>query len=232
MQTPEEQLEQPAQRSILALVPVEKEKPSEHQRSGGDPVKEKPPRKRPQKIEGKGAPLPAPLGEGDRVDWNTPEIIVELTREVGRGAIGLDPCSNPGSIVGAVKSWSLENGNDGLAEQWAGNGLVYVNPPYGRAIVPWVVKMASVGGRNTQRISGIGEFGTEIVSLLPVRTDTGWFGGVWRAARALAFWRGRLTFLGAADPAPFASFLAYYGPNPFRFCDIFSRYAEVTVLAS
>ena len=171
------------------------------------------------------APL---MGEGDRIDWNSPRSVVDLTRKI-RGEIGLDPCSNPRSIVGARVSWSIETGHNGLSQSWAGYGLVYCNPPYGDAIVPWINKAAQEAGRATQSAS-LGSFATEIVSLLPARTDTAWFSTLFRSARALAFWRGRLTFLGAPDPAPFPSMLPYYGPNPYRFADLFSEYAEIVIL--
>lgn len=149
-----------------------------------------------------------------RPDWRTPANVLELVRQVG--PIGLDPCSGPGSIVGAKTEWSLENGDDGLANSWAGHGLVYVNCPYGREIVQWVDKCDREG-------SGID---CEIIALLPARTDAKWFQRLWYA-QALCFWKGRIRFLGAPASAPFPSVIAYWGPHWNRFARVFGDSGRV-----
>jgi hypothetical protein len=145
-----------------------------------------------------------------RDSWNTPPEVLELVRRLG--PIGLDPCSNAGSIVGASEEWRLERGEDGLARPWALAGLVYVNPPYGREIGPWAQKMAAEG-----------RAGVEIVALLPARTDARWWQESVRTADALLFWRGRLRFLGAPSSAPFPSAVAYWGPRWLTFLSVFGE---------
>lgn len=144
--------------------------------------------------------------------WNTPVPLIQLCWEVWPEGIGLDPCSNPGSIVKAKVEWSLEAGNDGLAQPWKPHGTIYVNPPYGREILPWCQRMAIEGAA-----------GAEIIALLPSRTDTKWMQEYVQTAQALLFWKGRLTFMGAKDPAPFPSVVAYWGPRLGMFAHCAAR---------
>lgn len=147
------------------------------------------------------------LLSSERPDWNTPDELLNLVRRVG--PIGLDPCSNAASIVRAAVEWT--EADDGLARDWRGYGLVFVNPPYGRLIAPWTAKLRVEGAR-----------GVEAIALLPARTDTRWWQEDVATADAICFWRGRLTFLGAPDPAPFPSAIAYWGPRPAAFRRAFS----------
>jgi len=131
------------------------------------------------------------------------------------GPILLDPCSNPGSIVQAARSFCgpIAGDLDGLAETWQYNGLVYVNPPYGRKIKPWIKKCSDEGA-----LAKKAQNGTEIVLLGPARTDTKWFQRIiLPTADAVILWEGRLKFEGAKDPAVFPSFLAYWGHRPTKF---------------
>ena len=154
----------------------------------------------------------------DKVDWNTPANLFALVRQLG--PIGLDPCSNAGSIVGAKVEWRLDHGQDGLALPWTGHGLVYVNPPYGAGIIDWVEKGA---GEFTNGITGE----DELVMLLPARTDTRWFQRWAAQADAICFLRGRLRFLGAPSSAPFPSCVAYWGPRVTRFIKTFAPEGRV-----
>lgn len=143
----------------------------------------------------------------DRLDWNTPERVLDLVRQVGQ--IGLDPCSNATSLVRASVEWVF----GGLDRSWRNYGLVYVNPPYGREIEPWIVRCASGDG-------------DEVVALLPARTDTRW----WRCvatAQAVCFWHGRLRFLGAPSSAPFPSAIAYWGPRAGQFSRVFGPHGWI-----
>jgi hypothetical protein len=150
-------------------------------------------------------------------DWNTPPEVLARVRRVG--PIMLDPCSNEHSVVRAAinvmlpnPAWDaapLKNMNtdalliaDGLEVDWleASDGdLVFVNPPYGRALVKWTVKMAYEAAR-----------GCAILALIPMRTDTKWFHDHVLTADVMCCWRGRIHFLsngGASGPATFPSVL-------------------------
>lgn len=87
---------------------------------------------------------------------------------------------------------------DGLSDLWPSPW--YCNPPYGREIVAWTVKM---------RDSGDG------VALLPARTDTTWYQENVAPFASVEFIRGRLKFDDQKNSAPFPSCLAWYGPVGF-----------------
>ena len=154
------------------------------------------------------------LFSSDRIDWNTPQKVVDLVKKMGE--IGLDPCSNPNSLVGARESLSLENGQDGLRAAWNGRGLVYCNPPYGRVIADWSRKMVMEG-----------RGGTEIIALVPSRTDTFWMQLMLEYCNLCLFWSGRLTFLGAPSSAPFPSAIVYFGHREQLFCDVFGEHGKL-----
>lgn len=151
------------------------------------------------------------LMSSKRDSWNTPQVVLDYVRDFNGGRIGFDPCPNEHSIVNPI---GHTQGRDGLEMDWRGCGLVYVNPPYGRQIGKWVDRCRQVG------------YGSEVVALLPVRTDAKWFEGVW-TADVLCFWRGRLRFMGAPSSAPFPSVVAYWGSRRYRFADVFEEVGRV-----
>ena len=151
-------------------------------------------------------------------DWNTPEPVLKLVRRIDK--IRLDPCSNGGSIVGAAVEWSVEV--NGLAQPWTSRrkGLVYVNPPYGRAVGDWIEKIRHEASA-----------GVEVVALLPARTDAKWWHQhVFQTAAAVCFWKGRLSFLGAPSSAPFPSAVAYWGKRSTLFHTVFMQAGKVVLL--
>ena len=163
----------------------------------------------------------APCLASERMDWRTPQNVVDLVREFAGGEIALDPCSGPGSIVGARVEWT--EADDGLPRPWtidAHGGVAYVNPPYGRALPTW-----------TEMCANEAMSGCEIALLVPARPDTRWWhSSVVGAADAICFWRGRLRFLGAPSSAPFPSALVYYGRREERFREVFAPYGWVVAM--
>lgn len=164
----------------------------------------------------------------ENMGWQTPDNVLALVRQVA--PIALDPCTTEDNPTGA-KVWAFLPEIDGLQLVngefgWWGsmarelNGLVYVNPPYGRAIEGWM-----------KRCQIEAEKGAEIVALVPARTDTRWFHSscALPRAQAICFWKGRLTFRGAPTCAPFPSALVYWGPRPERFAEVFSPYGFVVL---
>lgn len=126
--------------------------------------------------------------------WQTPpELLAAITQFFG--APPLDPC--PLTLPGTPLS-------SGLWCAWAGR--VYCNPPYGRAIGPWITKAL------TEPVE-------ELLLLVPARTDTAWFAPLF--AYPICFLRGRLHFSGAAHAAPFPSALVYRGAREARFATAF-----------
>ena len=129
--------------------------------------------------------------------WNTSQRDVELVRRV-LGGIDTDPCSNEGSLVGARRSYTIDD--NGLAHPWYGR--VYVNPPYGRQIMWWMLK-ALLEIR-------LGH-ATEVIFLVPARVDTRWWEACAMQAQSICLPRGRRVFEGADAGAPFPVAFIYFG---------------------
>lgn len=121
--------------------------------------------------------------------WFTPpDLLREITAFLGEDY--LDPC--PARLPDeAIQS--------GLWLAW--HGRVYVNPPYGRAIAPWIRKAV------TEPVD-------ELLLLVPARTDTAWFQPLF--AYPICFLRGRLHF-SEGGRATFPSALVYIGPRHAAF---------------
>lgn len=105
-------------------------------------------------------------------DWLTPPALLSLF-----GPFDLDPCSpvnRPWST--AAKHYSIKE--NGLKQPW--EGRVWMNPPYSE-MGPWIEKMLA-------HMNGM--------ALVNARTETKWFfKGVWNAAHAVFFFKGRIPFL-------------------------------------
>lgn len=160
----------------------------------------------------------APMVSSENGDWQTPAVVLDLVRELGGGVIALDPATVATNPVGA-SVWCTPQ-TDGLSFDWtrlAEGGLTFLNPPYGRAIVPWTRKL---------RLEGAA--GCELVALVPARTDTAWWQDDITTAAAVCFWRGRLKFVGAKDAAPFPSALAYWGRRVEAFARVFGARGWIT----
>ncbi len=155
------------------------------------------------------------LNSSVKMDWQTPENVLELVRQVG--PIALDPCTSAENPTGAVLFFTEED--DGLSQPWtkAAPGLVFVNPPYGRALPKWAGKCIQEA-----------ELGAEIILLVPSRTDTRWWHKAANATTCCAFWKGRMTFKGAPSTAPFPTCLFYFGKRWERFNEVFWDHAFLT----
>jgi len=137
-------------------------------------------------------------------DWETPDDLLDaLEREFlgcahahpGELAFDLDPCPYPDSEGRkGISEYSPAEGKDGLTLPWY--GTVFVNPPYGRDIDKWVEKCY------TEVVKGNAAL---VVALLPVSTDTRWWHWWVSQATEVRLLKGRIRFVGAAGPAPFAS---------------------------
>lgn len=159
----------------------------------------------------------AALMSSENTEWHTPANVLDLVRELGGGRIALDPCTSADNPCGAERFFTVTD--DGLSRPWeCAPGLIYANPPYGRAIEPWAFRFAE--------FEDVGVL-HELVALVPARTDTGWWHACAPAAHAVCFWRGRLTFVGAPNAAPFPSALLYYGARPEEFARVFGPHGWV-----
>lgn len=163
-------------------------------------------------------------------DFNSPPWIIELVRRLdSQGVIGLDPCTNPYSMVGSTYAYQLPD-NDGLLEPWRGFGLTYVNPPHSMSphnIEPWMEKASQEFlAPGWERESNPTR--DALCMLVPSKTDTGWFHDHATRFSARCFLKGRPRYwhLGKETPGPgkFATLVLYHGPMTGRFHQIFSPY--------
>ncbi len=141
--------------------------------------------------------------------WCTPRWLIERIEQFNGGTIGLDPCSNLESKVGALVEWNgPPRGKDGLAEPWTGYDLVFVNCPCSRGQLDvWTAKMCTEAYR-----------GAEIIGLVPVATATRWWQVMAPKCRAVLFLGKRVRFVGPASGSPrFDSAFVYFGDERVRF---------------
>lgn len=160
------------------------------------------------------------LMASDNQSWCTPEDIVDLIHDVA--PIALDPCSNLFSKTRAVEEIWLPQ--DGLAVDWLReDGLVYVNPPYGRAQVKWI-----------QKARATYEMGGNVLLCIPARLDTKvWQDVILPHATAVQMHKGRIKFAGATASAPFPSAFVLFGEKyKDRFEFVFSQHGTVLDLTN
>lgn len=150
----------------------------------------------------------------DTPEHYTPETFLAAVREVFGDVPDLDPCSNSRTTPNVAAHAHYTADDDGLAQPW--RGRVFVNPPYGRDIQAWTEKMRQEWARGKV---------LELIALLPARTDTEWFDGLTGDSddAIVCFLRGRLTFVGNSDPAPFPSVAVYFGARHDRFAAVFVK---------
>ena len=103
---------------------------------------------------------------------------------------------------------------NGLEIAWPKN--VFCNPPYSE-INKWVDKAIKEHER---------QYDSDILLLVPARTDTKWFKKLQTHACKISFFEGRLRFNDSKNGAPFPSILVelYYGNDDKRFMYISKEY--------
>lgn len=181
-------------------------------------------------------------------NWCTSDEVLDPLREFA--PIIFDPFSNPCSLVKAERS--IELPEDSLLVDWPLEGLIFCNPPYGKALADCAKKI----GQQARR-------GCEIVTLVPARVDTEWWQKL-LGPRVWCAWTGRLHFLetpaelmarfekrcaaakqqnrpiparpvfkmvtehlAESDPAPFPVALCYAGRQRDRFISHFAKHGEM-----
>lgn len=102
--------------------------------------------------------MAAPGGDPVKVDYPTPQEWFDyLNLEFG---FTLDPCCAHGTAK-CVKHYT--EAEDGLSKSWE-DERVFMNPPYGRNIGPWMAKAYAESKR-----------GALVVCFVPARVDTNWW---------------------------------------------------------
>src|SRR2546423_3720460 len=120
-------------------------------------------------------------------EWATPQFLFDaLNAEFG---FTLDPCANSDN---AKCKRFYTKAEDGLHQDWT-DEVVFMNPPYGRALGNWMRKAyeSSING-------------ALVVCLIPARTDTHWWHR-YAMCGEIRFLRRRLKFGDAQNSAPFPS---------------------------
>lgn len=145
-------------------------------------------------------------------DWQTPPELMKTLYVAFR--FDLDPCSPTAdrrrAPVKAKIYFTAED--DGLALPWL--GVVFMNPPYGRALRYWIEKArdeVAMGHAET------------VIALIPARTDTTWWHDYIAGQADVVFLRGRLSFGKEGQSAPFPSALVIWSQRE----DILSRLASL-----
>jgi len=157
-----------------------------------------------------------------KADHNTPDPVLDVIRKVRR--IGLDPCSNRWSRVGALVELDLDRGDNGLVASWQGHGLCFPNPPYTAGQIPqWVdkaIREAAQSAREGRR--------DETIMLVPADCSTTAFQTAWGSVAAVCLWGSRIQFRGAdRNGNPWPSVFWYWGHRAHRFCHIFEQHGIV-----
>lgn len=156
-----------------------------------------------------------PLHSSASPEHYTPKRVLDAALECFGGTIDLDPCSNSRETPNVPANRYYFEHDDGLAQDWIADTL-FMNPPYGRQIDQWVSKL--VTAYTERKIS-------TAIALVPARTDTQWFAQL--NHYPVCFVRGRLTFVGNDDPAPFPSAVFYLGPSLQSFYHSFAHLGEI-----
>jgi site-specific DNA-methyltransferase (adenine-specific) len=133
--------------------------------------------------------------ESKSLDWETPwPVFHEYDAEFH---FTLDVCATA-ETAKCARYFTPEM--DGLVQNWS-DDICWMNPPYGREIERWMEKayLSSLAGAT-------------VVCLVPSRTGTQWW-HAWVLEKAeVRLRKGRITFVGAKDPAGFASVAVLYWP--------------------
>ncbi len=125
--------------------------------------------------------------------WATPQEFFAKLNAVH--AFTLDACA---TVENAKCERYYTPEQDGLKQEW--NGVVWMNPPYGREISKWMEKAYESSLK-----------GAKVVCLVPARTDTAWWHD-YAVRGQIEFLRGRLKFGNAKHSAPFPSAVVTFTP--------------------
>ena len=126
--------------------------------------------------------------------WSTPNDFFDKLNDEFH--FTLDPCSTHENAK-CYKHFTEEE--NGLLQDW-GNEVVFCNPPYGRQIKDWVKKAYEESQKDN----------TNVVMLIPARTDTIYFHEYIYHKAEIRFIKGRLKFGNAKNSAPFPSMVVIF----------------------
>jgi len=153
--------------------------------------------------------------------WNSPSHILDSVYRV-LGHVDLDPCSNMDWFwdIG-LKTHNVRaelhfcERVNGLLQRW--DGTVYLNPPYGDQLLPWITKLDY-----EYRAGHV----TEAIVLIPGRLETEWF-NILSPHYIRCEILTRLHFSNSKNSATFPSVLFYLGTRENRFIEEFKQYGNI-----
>lgn len=132
-----------------------------------------------------------------RVNWSKPQSFFDQYNQ--KYPFNMAVCSWPDNAQCQLYFTPKDDGIKQTLE-----GVVWMNPPYGREISKWIVKAF-------QEANCIK---STVVSLLPARTDTRWFYNniYYKCGVEIEFVKGRLKFGDAKNSTPFPSMVVVFKP--------------------
>ncbi len=132
----------------------------------------------------------------ERDDWETPtDLFEKLNKEFN---FQLDVCASDENAK--CKKYFTKK-NNALKLAWNHHESIFMNPPYGRKIGPFI-----------KRAYEESQLNCTVVCLLPARTDTKWFHD-YCVKGEIRFIKGRLKFSNSKNNAPFPSMIVIFRPN-------------------
>lgn len=128
--------------------------------------------------------------------WETPNWLFNDLNKLFH--FNLDVCADNESAK--CERYFTEKDN-GLAQDW--DGVCWMNPPYNRYQHKWVKKAIDECENGNCK---------QVVILIPSRTETvAWQEYIFKNAKAILFFKGRIKFEGTDNAAPFPSALVVIG---------------------
>ena len=137
---------------------------------------------------------------GNNIWYTPPEALAPVKRYA---PIGLDPCTGASNPTGAAHIFTEKE--DGLAQSWAGYGLVFVNPPY--SLTPEAKERGEKPPIRawSRKIHEEAARGVSLIALLPcgARFSTEYWQDNILVPElvVVCFWRGRIKFIEGDGPA-------------------------------
>ena len=130
-------------------------------------------------------------------DWGTPSWLFDALHKVFKFTVDAAASEHNAKCVKY-----FDKITDGLTQSWA-DQRVWLNPPYGQKPPLWCAKALLESREN----------GALVVMLLAARLSTGWYHDyVLAEGNCVIPLRGRLTFVGARNCAPFSSVIVVMPP--------------------
>lgn len=144
-------------------------------------------------------------GQGDKADrdsrFTPPDFMEHIYAAFG--PVDLDPCADLRSPVVARRRILLNEGGDGLVDEWSGR-LAYVNPPFSNMLA-WLRR-----AHDQWRADKV----ETAICLVPVRTDSSFFHDTLSADADIFLLQGRVKFLntqGQQQHTPFSLMIVALG---------------------